>query len=341
MKSDIEAAVLRRLDNLTKPPGSLGRLESIVVRLASIQNSEMPSTQRKGIYVFCGDHGITAEGVSPYPSVVTGEMMRNFVRGGAAINALCRRCAIQTVIVDVGSAGPAIPGVVELRAGAGTRNFAVEPAMTPDEANAALAAGKRIAEEASAQFDIVGLGEMGIGNTTAAAAILSVFTGLDPEQTAGAGTGCDSERLQRKVGVLRRALQLHHPDPSDPLGVLCSVGGFEIAAIAGFLVRASELHLAVVLDGFPCCAGAMIARGFSASSLDSAFFAHLSAEKGHEVMLDFLGARPFFSLDMRLGEGTGSALGIGLIDAAVALYREMATFTEASVSDSAQVSIGT
>jgi nicotinate-nucleotide--dimethylbenzimidazole phosphoribosyltransferase len=332
MNSELEQAVRARLDSLTKPKGSLGYLEKIALRLALLRGELMPVVARKAVYVFCADHGVTAEGVSPYPSVVTREMMRNFVRGGAAISILCRRGNIEPVIVDVGSAGDPVDGVIERRVGAGTRNFAVEPAMTRKQAEAALEAGRGLAEEAAARFDIAGLGEMGIGNTSAAAAILSVYSGLDPSQTAGIGAGCDSEQMQHKMTVLRNALELHRPDPSDPVGVLSAVGGFEIGAIAGFIVRSAELRFPVVLDGFPCCAGALIARALSASALESVFFAHESTERGHKFMLHLLGARPLLALDMRLGEGTGAALALGVIDAAVGLYTEMATFAEASIS---------
>ena len=302
------------------------------MRFALIRGEEMPSPARKGMYVFCGDHGVVEEGVTRFPQTVTRQMMRNFVEGGAAINVLCRRLQIRPVIVDIGVCGPVMPGVIDKKVAPGTRNFAQTAAMTREEAERALLAGRSLAEQASADYDIVGLGEMGIGNTTAAAALLSAFSGRPPGETAGPGAGLDPEGVRRKAGVVAKALALHKPNPRDGLGVLSAVGGFEMAGIAGFLMRAAELRLAVVLDGFPCCSAALVARAIHPGALDSAFFSHVSEEPGHRVLLEELGARPYLDLGMRLGEGTGAALTIGMIDAAVRLYREMATFGEAGIS---------
>jgi len=337
MSSSVPSVVVQtqaRLDSLTKPPGSLGRLEEIVLRLAAIQQSDRPLTDRKAIYVFCGDHGVTAEGVSPFPSSVTVEMMRNFVAGGAAISVLCRIQAMEPVIVNAGAAegSESIPNVLQRRIAPGTRNFAVEPAMTRDQAQAAIALGRQLAGDAASRFDLVGLGEMGIGNTTSAAALLSAFTGADPGLTAGAGTGLTPDRIRHKAAVIRRALALHQPDAGDALGVLAAVGGFEIAAMAGFLVQASRSRLAVVIDGFPCSAAALAARALAPTALDTAFFAHRSAETGHSLLLETLGASPLLDLGMRLGEGTGAALAMNVIDAAARLFAEMATFEQAQVS---------
>lgn len=332
MKSELETTVRARLDTLTKPPGSLGRLEEAVIRLALIQGTNRPVTTRKGLYVFCGDHGITAEGVSPWPSAVTREMMRNFVRGGAAINVLCRREQIETIIVDAGLNGESVAGAVNLRVGRGTRNFALEPAMSAEDALACLAVGRDLADGAASRFDIVGLGEMGIGNTTSAAAILSACSGADPTLTTGPGAGSDAARVLHKVEIVRQALAIHRTDPADGLAILRAFGGFETGALAGFLIRASERNLPVVLDGFPCGAAALIARAINPHALGSALFGHRSAEPGHDLMLKLLGADPYLSLGMRLGEGTGAALAIGILDAAVRLYSEMATFDEAGVS---------
>ncbi|MBC7926771.1 MAG: nicotinate-nucleotide--dimethylbenzimidazole phosphoribosyltransferase [Bryobacteraceae bacterium] len=319
MNSELEQRVRSRLDNLTKPRGSLGRLEDLVIQLALIQQTEHPTTSRKGLYIFCGNHGVTAEGVSPFPSSVTHAMMRNFAAGGAAINVLCRRENIVTEVVDAGTEP-------------GTKNFAQEPAMTRAEATNAIALGSRHAEDAAERFDIAGLGEMGIGNTTSAAAIFSALTGIDVGESAGSGTGLDEEGVLRKARVIRGALDRHRPDRNDGVAVLAAVGGFEIAAIAGFIGRASEIGLPVVLDGFPCCAGALVAQTIRPGALGTSFFGHRSAEKGHEKMLQTLGAKPVLDLGMRLGEGTGAALAMGIIDRAITLYREMATFGEAQVS---------
>lgn len=312
---ELERRLRSRLDSLTKPPGSLGRLESLAVQLGLIQKTDLPSITRKAMLVFCAGHGIVAEGVSPYPQEVTGQMMANFHSGGAAITVLCRHYAIEPVIVDMGVGAP-------------TRNFLHEPAMTRVEAERAIAAGISRAGLA----DIAGAGEMGIGNSTAAAALFSAFSGFDPAETAGRGTGLDDAGVARKADVIRRALALHKPDPSDPIGVLAAVGGFEIAAIAGLILGAAERRRTVVLDGFISCSAALVARALAPASLDYAIFSHRSAERGHRKMLEFLRAEPLFDLDLRLGEGTGAAIGIHLVEAAVKLYREMATFESAGVS---------
>jgi nicotinate-nucleotide--dimethylbenzimidazole phosphoribosyltransferase len=313
---NLESRIRARLDSLTKPPGSLGRLEALVLQLGLIQGTDMPEVGRKAMLVFCADHGIVEEGVSPYPSEVTRQMVANFHAGGAAITVLCRHYGIEPIVVDMGVGQP-------------TRNFAREPAMTREQEQRAIDTGAAHADDA----DILGAGEMGIGNTTAAAALLSVFSGLDPAETAGRGTGLDDAGVAHKAEVIRRALALHRPDPKDPVGVLAAVGGFEIAAIAGLILGAVERRRVVILDGFISCSAALVAREIAPSALDNVIFSHRSAENGHRKMLEFLGARPLFDLDMRLGEGTGAALGINLLEAAVKMYREMATFESAGVSN--------
>jgi nicotinate-nucleotide--dimethylbenzimidazole phosphoribosyltransferase len=315
---DLETRIRARLDSLTKPPGSLGRLEELALQLGLIQSTEAPRIGRKAMIVFCADHGVVDEGVSPYPSEVTRQMVANFHSGGAAINVLCRHANIEPVIVDMGVGNP-------------TRNFAREPAMTRAAAEQALDTGFAYAAKA----EILGAGEMGIGNTTSAAALFSAFSGLDVLDTTGRGTGLDDAGLTRKVEIIRRALSLHQPNPADPIAVLAALGGFEIAAIAGLILGAASRRHLVMLDGFITGAAAIVARAISPASLDYVVFSHCSAEKGHRKMLDFLNAHPLLHLDMRLGEGTGAALGIGLLEASVNLYREMATFQSAGVSTSA------
>ena len=327
----LEQKVRARLDSLTKPPGSLGKLEDIALRFALIRGEEMPLASRKGVYVFCGDHGITAEGISRYPSSVTRQMARNFVKGGAAINVICRRMEIRPVVVDMGVIGPPIPGVVDRKIAPGTRNFLTGPAMTREEAERALQTGRDLAADAASQSDLVGLGEMGIGNTTSAAALVSALTGLHPAAATGNGTGMDAVGVSRKAEVIRSAIAFHQPDPADPIGVLAQLGGFEIAAMAGFILGASSHRLPIVLDGFPCCAAALVAQTVSPDALRTAFFGHLSAERGHAFLLAWLDAKPLLSFGMRLGEGTGAALAMGVIETSVTLYREMATFVEAAV----------
>jgi nicotinate-nucleotide--dimethylbenzimidazole phosphoribosyltransferase len=319
--TQLETRIRARLDSLTKPPGSLGRLEELALQLGLIQATETPQIGRKAMIVFCADHGVVAEGVSPYPSEVTRQMVANFHSGGAAINVLCRHGGIEPVIVDMGVGKP-------------TRNFAREPAPEPAMTRAEAEQAIEIGFTHAAHAEILGTGEMGIGNTTSAAAIFSAFSGLDPTETTGSGTGLDKAGVAHKVDVIRRALALHAPNPADPIGVLASLGGFEIAALAGLILGAASRRHLVMLDGFITCAAAIIARAIAPAALDYAVFSHCSAEKGHRKMLEFLNARPLLHLEMRLGEGTGAALGIGLLESALNLYREMATFESAGVSTS-------
>lgn len=329
----VHAQVTARWDSLTKPRGSLGRLEELVTQLARIADDPMPSVDRKGLYVFCADHGVAAEGVSPYPSSVTAQMVKNFLRGGAAINVLCRQASIVPVIVDAGVDAPAEAGVVDRKIARGTGNFAWEPAMRRDQAEEAIDRGAELAREAKSRFDVCGVGEMGIGNTTSASALLAMFGGLAPDLAAGRGAGLDDSGVRRKAGVIGRALDLHRPNPADPVGVLAAVGGFEIAMIAGFLLGAAESRLPVVVDGFIASSAALVARALSVNVIDYVLFSHRSAEQAHRRMLSLLDARPILELDLRLGEGTGAALALQILDSAVRLYREMATFAEAGVSD--------
>lgn len=328
----IAEAIRERWDSLTKPRGSLGRLENSVVRLGEIQNTATPSVARRAMYVFCGEHGITEEGVSLYPSVVTREMVKNFVRGGAAINVLCRQLAIHTFVVDSGVSGPKFEGVIDRRMGEGARNFAREPAMSREQARAAVEAGMELAHQAAEQFDIAGIGEMGIGNSTSASALLCALTGARPEDAVGRGAGLDDAGLAHKRGVLTAALAKHACDPEDTFAIISAFAGFEIAMMAGFILGAASRRLPVVIDGFICGAAFLIARAFFPKIGSRVLFGHRSAEHGHARLLEFC-EPPLLDLGMRLGEGTGAALGITLLVSAVSLYREMATFAEASVSD--------
>jgi nicotinate-nucleotide--dimethylbenzimidazole phosphoribosyltransferase len=310
---DLAARIRHRLDSLTKPHGSLGRLEDLVLQVGLIQGTETPRIDRKAMLVFCADHGVTAEGVSLYPAEVTRQMADNFRAGGAAINVLCRHYGIEPVIVDMGVGRP-------------TRNFTQAPAMTRGEAERSIETGRSYATRA----DILGAGEMGIGNSTAAAALLCAFTGADPAEAAGRGTGLDDAGVARKSEVIRGALSLHHP--TDAIDKLATFGGHEIAAITGLILGAARQRRVVVLDGFISCAAALVARAIDSAALDCVIYSHRSAERGHRLMLESLNARPLLDLDMRLGEGSGAAIGINLIEAAVRLYTEMATFEGAGVS---------
>jgi len=313
--TELEGRIRRRLDSLTKPQGSLGRLEELALQVALIQGTDMPSVGRKAMLLFCADHGVVEEGVSPFPQEVTRQMVENFRAGGAAITVLCRQYGIEPVTVDMGVGRP-------------TRNFTREPAMSRAEAEQAMEVGRQHANVG----EVLGAGEMGIGNSTSAAALLCAFTGADPSDAAGRGTGLDDAGVTHKAEVVRRGLVLHRPERMDAIGRLAALGGFEIAAIAGLILGAAELHRVVVLDGFISCSAALVVRAMEPAALDYVVYSHRSAERGHRRMLEALGARPLLDLDMRLGEGTGAAIGISLVESAVRLYREMATFESAGVS---------
>jgi nicotinate-nucleotide--dimethylbenzimidazole phosphoribosyltransferase len=325
-----------RLDSLTKPPRSLGYLEQIAQRLAVLQRSERPSLPDKAIVLMAGDHGVTAEGVSPYPSEVTAQMVANFAAGGAAINQLAAHAGARVVVVDVGVAGP-LPlstGVIERRVANGTANMAVGPAMTREQAAAAIRVGiETVADLVDAGASIVGTGDMGIGNTTASSAIVSVLTGVDPADVVGPGTGLDSAGVVHKAEVIRRALAVNAPDPQDALDVLAKVGGLEIAGIAGVILGAAANRVAVVVDGFISGAGALIAGTLAPQAIPFMIAGHKSVEGGHTFALQHLGLSPLLDLDLRLGEGTGACLAISLVEAATKVLAEMATFGEAGVSE--------
>ncbi|MBL8229376.1 MAG: nicotinate-nucleotide--dimethylbenzimidazole phosphoribosyltransferase [Bryobacterales bacterium] len=326
----ITDVVRRRLDSLTKPPGSLGRLESLLIRYAEVRNAEPPPSPRMLAVICCGDHGVTAEGVSAWPSEVTREMMRNFVRGGAAISVLCRNLAIDTWVVDAGAKGEPVEGVRDCRVAAGTQNMAIAPAMSVDDARTALAHGRKLAEEASAAgYDFLLTGDMGIGNTTSATALLCAYADIAPQDVTGPGAGLDAAGVSRKAQVISRALTLH--SSRDPLEIAANLGGFEIVMLAGLLMGAAQRRLPVLFDGFITCSAALIAQALEPSSMSAAFFSHRSAEPGHRAMLAKLGATPVLDLEMRLGEGTGAALAASLFQSACKLYHEMATFEQAAV----------
>jgi nicotinate-nucleotide--dimethylbenzimidazole phosphoribosyltransferase len=316
--SEIAARAAQRQGTLTKPPGSLGRLESLAERVCAIQRTLSPSTTKRAVAVFAADHGVTTEGVSAYPATVTAQMVANFAAGGAAICALAKAAGASLAVVDVG-------------VGAGTRNFAREPAMTREETRRAIERG--IATAQGLDVDMLGLGEMGIGNTTSAAALASVFCDVPPARVTGRGTGIDDAQLAHKVAVIERALSLHRPDARDPIGVLAAVGGLEIAAIAGACLGAAARRRVVIIDGFISTAGAMVAAALVPTVTQYMVAAHRSVEPGHTLLLERLGLTPLLDLGLRLGEGTGAALAMPIIDGAVAAFREMATFESAGVEN--------
>ncbi|HZC33297.1 MAG TPA: nicotinate-nucleotide--dimethylbenzimidazole phosphoribosyltransferase, partial [Candidatus Bathyarchaeia archaeon] len=332
-----------RLDRLTKPPGSLGRLETIATQLAGITGLGLPRVERPAIIVFAGDHGVTAQGVSAYPSDVTAQMVANFVGGGAAINVLGRLAGAEVVVVDVGVAG-AIPGVgtgspgrgarlVQSRIADGTRDMTVEPAMTRADAIAAIEVGRLVVVELIASgVDLVAVGEMGIGNTTAASALAAVLTGRAAAGVTGRGTGLDEQAVRHKVAVIEEAIARHRPDPSDPLGTLAALGGLEIAALVGAILGAAEAAVPLVLDGFITGSAALVASAMAPGVEARVIASHASAEPGHRIVLERLGLRPLLDLELRLGEGSGAALAIPIVRAAAAILAEMATFDDAGVS---------
>jgi nicotinate-nucleotide--dimethylbenzimidazole phosphoribosyltransferase len=331
----VEAAARRALDQKTKPPGSLGVLEDVAIRLAVLQGTERPEVERGRIIVFAGDHGVAAEGVSAYPQVVTGEMVRNFARRGAAVNVLAGAAGLDVEVVNAGVAADLadVAGVVHAAVRPGTRSFVAEPAMTADETAAAIEVGRAAARRAAADgAHAIGLGEMGIANTTAAAALLSALTGASPELTVGRGTGVDDDGVLRKRDVVARGLALHADALADPRTALAALGGLEIAAIAGAALEAPLHGMAVVADGFISTVGVLAAARMDPSIHRALFFAHRSAERGHGLALEALGGRPLLDLDLRLGEGTGAALAIPLLRAAARILRDMATFQSAGVS---------
>jgi nicotinate-nucleotide--dimethylbenzimidazole phosphoribosyltransferase len=330
------AEARRRQDDLTKPRGSLGHLESLSIQVAGMKGNPRPRITHKVIFTLAGDHGITKEGVSAYPSEVTPQMVYNFLRGGAAINVLARQVGARVVVADLGVASvlDPHPDLKNRKVAAGTRNMAKGPAMTREEAIRSVEAGIALVEEELAKgVDILGTGDMGIGNTTPSSAITAVFTGLDVSGVTGRGTGLDDEGWRRKVEVLERVLKMNRPDPKDPVDVLSKVGGFEIGGIAGVILAGARHRIPVVIDGFISGAGALIAASLSPEVKPYLIASHQSVEQGHQALLKYLGLKPLLNLDLRLGEGTGAALGMFFVESSLRILGEMATFAEAGVSE--------
>ncbi|MBN1192955.1 MAG: nicotinate-nucleotide--dimethylbenzimidazole phosphoribosyltransferase [Coriobacteriia bacterium] len=324
------------LDALTKPPKSLGKLEEIVVKMAVAQQSETPEAAPCAIVLFAGDHGVVDERVSAWPSEVTRQMVANFVAGGAAINQLAAHVGARLVLADVGVASDTsdLPGVLQAKERQGTRNLAKEPAMTREECSAAFLSGARIVSDLAQEgVRVVGVGEMGIGNTTSASALVAAYTGVPVSRIVGRGTGIDDATLSRKGRVIESAMALHAPASADAVGTLASLGGLEIAAMAGAFVGGAAAGICVVSDGFISSAAGLAAARLCPACLPHMFGSHLSAEPGHRVALVDLAIEPMVDLDMRLGEGTGAAIAMGIMGAACAVANGMATFAEAGVTE--------
>lgn len=330
------SAVRARQDILTKPQGSLGRLENLSIQLAGIQGKPVPGIRHKAIITMASDHGVTDEGVSAYPREVTVQMVANFLRGGAGINVLARSIGARVVVVDMGVAADLEPvaSLINRKVSYGTQNMCRGPAMTREQALQAIESGIEIVTaEIDKGLDIVGTGDMGIGNTTASSAICAVMTGKAAAEVTGKGTGVDDRQLTHKLEVIEQALRVNEPNAAQPIDVLARVGGFEIGGLVGVMLGAAARRVPVVIDGFISGAAALIATGFSPLLKDYLIAAHVSAEPGHGLLLKHLGLRPLLDLGMRLGEGTGAALGIFIAEVAANLLSEMATFNEAGVSE--------
>ncbi|MDJ1472904.1 nicotinate-nucleotide--dimethylbenzimidazole phosphoribosyltransferase [Xanthocytophaga flava] len=323
-----------KLNNKTKPIGSLGKLENIVSRVCLIQQTLSPELNNPHILVFAADHGITQENVSKYPSEVTHQMVLNFLQEGAAINVFCRQHDIALKVIDAGINADVYntPKLIHQKIGKGTRNFAKEPAMTVDECNLAIEMGSTITKQILQKgCNIVGFGEMGIGNTSSAAVLMHKFTNLPLNECVGKGTGLNTEQMQHKLQVLQKAVN-HYPDIKDPLETLATFGGFEIAQMCGAMLQAAENKMCLLIDGFIATAALLSACQFYPAILDYCLFCHQSEEHGHKAMLDYLKAEPILNLDLRLGEGTGCALAYPIIQSSVNFMNEMASFQSAGVS---------
>src|SRR3989338_20884 len=327
----------KRMDNLTKPPGSLGRLEELAKQIVEITRIEKPRLKNKVIFTFAGDHGIAVEGVSAYPQAVNAQMVYNFINGGAGINVLARHVGARVVVADLGVASDLKPHkeLVNKKVALGTRNILKGPAMSKEEAVKAIENGIEIfLNELPKGIDIAGTGEMGIANTASASAIAATILKKPIEELTGRGTGIDDIALKNKVAAITKALEINKPNPKDAIDVVSKVGGFEIAGLAGVILAAASKRVPVVIDGFISSAAALIAYTLEPKVKEYLIAAHCSVEKGHRAVLEYMGLKPILDLNMRLGEGTGAALAMNIIEASVKILLEMATFEAAGVSES-------
>jgi nicotinate-nucleotide--dimethylbenzimidazole phosphoribosyltransferase len=333
------AEAAERQGRLTKPPGSLGPLEDLSVRLAGLAGvCPPPIPAPAAVAIFAGDHGVHAQGVTPWPQEVTTQMVANFLAGGAVVNAFAAQVGADVVVVDVGVAAPLDPadGLLVRKVRAGTRDMTVEPALTRDEAVAAVEVGIEIANSlVDGGAKVLLTGDMGIANTTASAALIAAFTGADPSLATGRGTGIDEQTLHHKIDVVRAALDRHQPDSGDPTGVLAAFGGLEHAALAGFVLGAAARRTPVILDGVIAGAAALAAQAYAAEAVAACVAGHRSAEPGHAVALRALGLSPLVDLGLRLGEGSGALLALPIVQSAVRVLHDVATFDSAGVSEKA------
>jgi nicotinate-nucleotide--dimethylbenzimidazole phosphoribosyltransferase len=329
-----------RLDNLTKPQGSLGKLEELAKLIVGITGKENPILKNKVIFTLAADHGVTEEKVSAYPKEVTAQMVYNFLSGGAGINVLAQHVGARVVVVDMGVAEKIrvpkikVQNFKDKKIGYGTKNMTKGPAMTKEEAIKSIETGIEVFEsEFKRGIDIIGTGDMGIGNTTASSAITSVITERPVQDVTGRGTGIDEQTLSKKINVIKKAIRINRPNPKDAIDVLAKVGGFEIGGLAGVILAAAANRIPLVIDGFISGAAALIAYKLEPKVKDYMIAAHRSQELGHRAILEFIGLRPLLDLDLRLGEGTGAALAVGIAEASIKVLTQMATFQSASVSE--------
>ncbi|OVE73754.1 nicotinate-nucleotide--dimethylbenzimidazole phosphoribosyltransferase [bacterium B17] len=334
----LESEIQAHLDDLTKPQGSLGQLEKLAMQYCLVRQTKTPEPPKKKIFTFAGDHGVAAEGVSAFPQEVTPQMVFNMLAGGAAINVLADHAGAELDVVDIGVAAELDgEGLISRKVKPGTDNFVEGPAMSIEEATAAVEVGIELAEAAIADgITLLGTGDMGIANTTPSTALYSAYLDIPVEDITGRGTGINDDQLNNKAEVIKKALEVNKDLLTDPLSILAAVGGLEIAGICGLILGAAANNVPVVVDGFISTAGAVAAIQMKPEVRDYLFFSHMSQEKGHRVIIEHIAARPVLDLDLRLGEGTGGALAMTVVDAGIKIYNEMATFSGAGVSENIQ-----
>jgi nicotinate-nucleotide--dimethylbenzimidazole phosphoribosyltransferase len=334
VSNDLERLLRKKSDNKTKPPGSLGLLEDIAIQIGLIQNTLNPEIVKPSMLVFAADHGLTDEGISPYPKDVTWQMVMNFCAGGAAINVFCKQNGIGLNVIDVGVDFdfPAGLPIQHSKIARGSRNMRKEPAMSSGDCQKAMNIGAEAVRKRAAEgSNTISFGEMGIGNTSASSLLMHKFTGIPVEECTGRGAGCNNQQVYHKTSVLKEIAEKY--EANSPEEILATFGGLEIAAMVGALLEAKQQNMVILVDGFIASAAALTAIKIDASVKDNCIFCHVSGENGHQKMLDYLGARPLLQLNMRLGEGTGAAVALPLVKSAVAFLREMSSMEDAGVSD--------